>query len=348
MDLVRELILAQLALQQGMLSPLQFDALVTSIKNQSTGGLAELVEADDFARLLDYYEQHLAWVVTKQDSQTQSSNSTLMDPPKPSAINQPAEPDQSTPTMVFEADRRQHFATKTIHADDVLTLATNVGFVLSDGAGQVRSDRGETLADPAADQPIDYADFKLQPGTRLGRYTFLKLHAEGGIGQVWIALDHRLNREIAIKVLKVRLTENQAIRKRFQREAQIASQLEHPNIVPVHDLGNRQDSSAEYYTMRFLQGKTLGDEIKEFHLCEQSLQDPIKKSKLLQTYLHVCQAIAFAHSRSIVHRDLKPENVMVGQFGEVVVIDWGLAKFINSEPITDQLPTSLATIKRTF
>jgi WD40 repeat protein/tRNA A-37 threonylcarbamoyl transferase component Bud32 len=144
----------------------------------------------------------------------------------------------------------------------------------------------------------------------------------GGIGRVFVALDQHLRREVAVKeLLSVEDADPIAAATttaRFLREARITGQLDHPNIVPVYELGRRADGSL-YYTMRVVRGRTLSRAIAEAN----ELSDRLA---LMGHFLGLCQAIAYAHSRGIVHRDIKPENVMIGEFGETVVLDWGMAK----------------------
>ncbi|MBW2704335.1 MAG: protein kinase [Deltaproteobacteria bacterium] len=150
----------------------------------------------------------------------------------------------------------------------------------------------------------------------------------GGIGRVLVAFDDHLGREVAIKELlpELALPDGQAasmqrmssVVVRFLREARITGQLEHPNIVPVYELGRRKDGSL-YYSMKLVRGRTLSLAIAD---C-RGLADRLK---LLTHFSDICHAVAYAHSRGIIHRDIKPENVMLGEFGETVVLDWGLAK----------------------
>ncbi|MBW2699871.1 MAG: protein kinase, partial [Deltaproteobacteria bacterium] len=157
----------------------------------------------------------------------------------------------------------------------------------------------------------------------------------GGIGRVLLAVDGHIGREVAIKELlpakdnqsgldssSGKLSTGMA---RFLREARVTGQLEHPNIVPVYELGQKADGTL-YYTMKVVRGNTLRDELKK----AKTLADRIK---LLGHFTNLCQAIAYAHSRGVVHRDIKPSNVMVGEFGETVVLDWGLAKVRGKEDI---------------
>ena len=119
--------------------------------------------------------------------------------------------------------------------------------------------------------------------------------------------------------------------RRFLKEAQITGQLEHPNIVPVYELARRVEDDQPYYTMRLIRGRTLHRAIEDFHTRRAAgAADPLEWPRLLQAFVGVCQAIAYAHSRGVIHRDLKPENVVLGAFGEVILLDWGLAKMVDS------------------
>ena len=157
------------------------------------------------------------------------------------------------------------------------------------------------------------------------------LHSTGGIGQVWIAEDQILHREIALKELKPTQAQSIRSRERFYREAQLTAQLEHPGVVPVYEYSANADESRCYYTMRFVKGQTLTEVIQETHSRRKSAtQAGISELiKLLNTFVSICQTIAYAHSRNIIHRDLKGDNVVVGDFGEVIVLDWGLAKHLD-------------------
>ena len=162
------------------------------------------------------------------------------------------------------------------------------------------------------------------------RYTLTRLHAEGGLGKIWIAHDTDLNRDVALKEIKSSVAPNPESWRRFLKEAQITGQLEHPNIVPVYELARRKEDDQPFYTMRFLRGQTLRDSIAEFH--RRRAGKPANRlelqRQLLEPFVKVCQAVGYAHSRGVIHRDLKPENVVLGGHGEVVVLDWGLAKVV--------------------
>jgi serine/threonine-protein kinase len=161
------------------------------------------------------------------------------------------------------------------------------------------------------------------------RFTILRLHAKGGLGQVSVARDEELNREVAFKEIQDRYADDPASRSRFMLEAEVTGGLEHPGIVPVYGLGHYGDGRP-FYAMRFVQGDSLHDAIKQFHDASHSRTAPaardLKLRKLLARFIDVCNAIEYAHSRGILHRDLKPGNVMLGKYGETLVVDWGLAK----------------------
>ena len=175
----------------------------------------------------------------------------------------------------------------------------------------------------------------------MGRYTLSHVHATGGIGRVWLAHDPTLRREVALKELRPDRLASTFIQSRFLREAQITGQLEHPSIVPIYELGNRPDDKAPFYTMRFVRGRTLAEEAAEYHRRRRRGEaGSLELRKLLAAFVGVCNAIAYAHSRGVLHRDLKPQNVILGDFGEVMVLDWGLAR-VKDEPEPGPPPIDL-------
>ena len=159
------------------------------------------------------------------------------------------------------------------------------------------------------------------------RYALLRLHAKGGLGQVWLARDADLGRDVALKELRPDQADNPAIWARFVEEAKITGQLEHPGIVPVYELARRAKDQRPFYTMRYVKGRTLSAAAKE-HLAEREAgrAGRFKLRELLGAFVSVCNAVAYAHSRGVLHRDLKGSNVVLGKYGEVMVLDWGLAK----------------------
>jgi serine/threonine protein kinase len=151
------------------------------------------------------------------------------------------------------------------------------------------------------------------------RYVLMDFLARGGMGTVYAAQDKTLNRRVAIKVLDSSDPHN-AWEDRLLREARVLAQLEHPGIVPVHDAGTLADGRV-FYVMKFVEGSRV----------DQFLNNASSLFERLRLFLRICETVSFAHSRGILHRDLKPSNVMVGAFGEVLVMDWGLAKILQPD-----------------
>jgi WD40 repeat protein/serine/threonine protein kinase len=162
-----------------------------------------------------------------------------------------------------------------------------------------------------------------------GRFRILRPHARGGLGEVFVARDEELHRDVALKQIQERHADNPQSRSRFIMEAEITGGLEHPGIVPVYGLGTYADGRP-FYAMRFIKGDSLKDAIERYHSVDGKRLDSGERAlefrKLLGRFLDVCNAIAYAHSRGVLHRDLKPGNIMLGQYGETLVVDWGLAK----------------------
>jgi serine/threonine protein kinase/tetratricopeptide (TPR) repeat protein len=182
------------------------------------------------------------------------------------------------------------------------------------------------------------------------RFQLIRPHAQGGIGQVWVARDSELQRDVALKEIQPRFAERDDHRARFVLEAEITGNLEHPGIVPVYSLG-RNAEGRPYYAMRFIQGESFLVAIRRFHQARGEHDLEAKKGarpswgiefrQLLRRFLDVCDAIDYAHSRGVLHRDLKPANIMLGRYGETLVVDWGLAKVIGKndiEPVQEDGP----------
>lgn len=165
------------------------------------------------------------------------------------------------------------------------------------------------------------------------RFRVLRPHAKGGLGEVFVAQDDELNREVALKEIQPQHADNTDSRSRFVLEAEVTGGLEHPGIVPVYGLGQYGDGRP-YYAMRFIRGDSLKEAIERFHggdkpdmaAGEHVGYDSVEFRKLLGRFVDVCNAIQYAHSRGVLHRDLKPGNIMLGKYGETLVVDWGLAK----------------------
>lgn len=156
-------------------------------------------------------------------------------------------------------------------------------------------------------------------------YDLVENFARGGLGKIWRARDSRLRREVAYKELLPRALANPTVVERFLEEAQITGQLEHPGIVPIYDIG-WQENGAPYYAMKLVHGHTFKDAITRYHEMPEGREKRLAFTRLLRNFVSVCQAIGFAHERGVLHRDLKPLNIMLGDFGETLVLDWGLAK----------------------
>jgi hypothetical protein len=189
----------------------------------------------------------------------------------------------------------------------------------------VRRDSLAPSTAPPSRQPTD----ETPPGPKTSRYHPLCLHARGGLGEVFVARDEELGREVALKQIREQFADFPDCRARFVREAQVTAHLEHPGIVPVYGLGTYADGRP-YYAMRFIRGESLHDAIARFHHADQGGRDPGERNLtlrgLLERFVAVCDAVAYAHARGVIHRDLKPANVMLGEYGETLVVDWGLTR----------------------
>jgi PAS domain S-box-containing protein len=161
------------------------------------------------------------------------------------------------------------------------------------------------------------------------RYARTCLHATGGIGRVWLAHDCDLRRDVALKEIRPERAGDAGLRARFLQEARITGQLEHPGVVPVYELIRQPGGQQPFYTMRFVKGRTLSEAARTWHEARRAGRaDSLAMLGLLNAFAAVCNTVAYAHSRGVIHRDLKGQNVVLGDFGEVVVLDWGLAKLI--------------------
>jgi WD40 repeat protein/serine/threonine protein kinase len=161
------------------------------------------------------------------------------------------------------------------------------------------------------------------------RFRVMRPLARGGLGEIFLALDEELDRTVALKELQTGRAHDPDAQDRFLLEAAVTGRLEHPGIVPVYSLGRYADGRP-YYAMRLVEGETLRDAIERFHRGRSAARRDDERSldfrRLLRSVIDVCNTVAYAHSRGVVHRDLKPDNIMLGPFGETLVVDWGLAK----------------------
>ena len=204
----------------------------------------------------------------------------------------------------------------------------------------------QTLPSAAGSLPREEEDVAVLEETP-NRYTYIGERGKGGMGRVLLVHDEHLERDIALKELLPLEEEGPTpsparhakdMVARFLREAKITGQLEHPSITPVHEVGRRRDGGL-YYTMKLVRGKTLSQAITEAGTLE-------KRLKLLPHFVDLCQAIAYAHDRGVIHRDIKPSNVMIGDYGETVIIDWGLAKVKEQEDMRgDEMQKTLVAMR---
>ena len=176
-----------------------------------------------------------------------------------------------------------------------------------------------------------------------GRYRLEGVLGKGGLGLVYRAQDTKLGRAIAIKVLRPDRADQAILRSRFMDEAQISSQLQHPGIVPIYDV---HEDRTPWFAMKIVRGRTLAQMLGEWQGPDRNL------THLLRLFERICQAVGYAHDHAVIHRDLKPENVMIGKFGDVQVLDWGLAKLVKkhrpheTSPY-DGAPTDRSTVVHT-
>ncbi|MDI1437541.1 protein kinase domain-containing protein [Polyangium sorediatum] len=203
--------------------------------------------------------------------------------------------------------------------------------------------------------PVDPAGgegFGVEP---LDRYVERRQLGRGAMGEVALCKDSRIGRDVARKVILPIYQSDPQVRARFLREARVQGQLEHPSIVPVYDLGVDIEGSI-YFTMKCLRGLTLAQIVKGLRKKDPAIVEAYSRQKLLRAFSAACLAVDFAHSRGVLHRDLKPSNVMLGDFGEVYVLDWGLAKLRKDAPevalslddSSDDLKTAAGKILGTF
>ena len=226
------------------------------------------------------------------------------------------------------------------------TVETTVAFQSASGAGRTvdlyptQPENGsgleETVDREASDSPGPVEARRAAASGSIpsspSRYRSLRPLAKGGLGEVFVAYDEELGREVALKEIQGRHVNHPESRARFLIEAEVTGGLEHPGIVPVYGLGQYPDGRP-YYAMRFIRGRTLKEAIDAYHDNEGRKRDPGESSlelrALLNRVIDVCHALAYAHTRGILHRDIKPANIMLGGFGETLVVDWGLAKSVD-------------------
>ena len=249
--------------------------------------------------------------------------------------------DDSTRDLVFALVNR-HIQ---LHNEDVEQSLAAVGLVESsvrDELNTIADDHLEqslqVMADDSVNENGDELASTVGAPSASGegfRFRVLRPHAKGGLGKVSVALDQELNREVAIKEIQQRYADSDENRARFVAEAEVTGGLEHPGIVPVYGLGT-YSSGRPFYAMRLIRGDSMKEATDRF-FDQSASHDPdyqgVEFRKLMGRFIDVCNAIAYAHSRGVLHRDLKPGNIMLGKYGETLVVDWGLSKLIGREEL---------------
>lgn len=251
------------------------------------------------------------------DAATLAIDATRVDPPSRAASG--GDDASSMPTLEYATDASTQ-ETIDVDAEAETKLATgapeapqfSTGVSSEGSLGHVLI---STLGEP--------------PEGDTARYTLSHVHAKGGIGQVWLARDSSMGRDVAMKEIRADRSAGAQVWTRFVEEARITGQLEHPGIVPVYEVGRRKGDRNPYYTMRFVRGKTLAEAIRGVRTARKQGGDPLAERRLLEAFVSICQTLAYAHARGVIHRDLKTANVVLGDYGEVIVLDWGLAKLID-------------------
>ena len=196
------------------------------------------------------------------------------------------------------------------------------------------------FADETIDSPLANSDgiTNLQNDQR---FNPIREHARGGLGQVSVAHDGQLNRKVALKQIRPKYVTDDDCQRRFVLEAQVTGSLEHPGIVPVYGLGQNDDGQP-YYAMRFIEGDSLREAINQLHQGNPvEIQSSLELRRLLSRFITVCNTLEYAHSRGVLHRDIKPDNIMLGPYGETLVVDWGLAKVTEESTLADTLVDGL-------
>ncbi len=217
--------------------------------------------------------------------------------------------------------RGEHAATVTALSAGTPPAAGHSTAVSLDGVGDG--------SPPTLPYPPGGPSAPLPGGSAAGRYRPIRLHKTGGLGQVWLAHDTVLGRDVALKVVRPERAGRADLVARFLREARVTGSLEHPGIVPLYDLveGGEAWGSGPCYVMRYVSGGTLAEAIARYHArLAKNDATPLEFRALLDAFVAVCRAVAYAHARGVLHRDLKGQNVVLGEFGEVFLVDWGLTK----------------------
>lgn len=224
--------------------------------------------------------------------------------------------------MVDDYERAEHgIETKDMPVPQPIEIVGHTGDTRVQSMDSQPAAAGQQAEARASDSPI--------------RFRKLSLHARGGLGELFLAEDLELGRTVILKEIQDRHVNSANSRGRFIKEAIVTGGLEHPNIVPVYGLGTYADGRP-YYAMRFIHGVSFREAIQQYYGTRGGGDSPrrhLEFRNLLKRFVDACNAVAYAHDNRVLHRDLKPDNIMIGKFGETLVVDWGLAKSMGvSEP----------------
>jgi serine/threonine protein kinase/tetratricopeptide (TPR) repeat protein len=222
------------------------------------------------------------------------------------------------------------------NVDENSTGSVELGGQTYMGAGP-----GKSVPSKATTKPRGH-DLPDELPESLGPYQILQEIGRGGMGLVLRGRDEALKRDVAIKIIRPGANPNAVQRMRFIKEAQITGQLEHPGIAPVHYLG-WDESGNEFFSMKLVSGQPLDKLLKAWHANEKGVRREFPLSRLVHIFERVCETVGFAHSHGVIHRDLKPSNVMIGTYGEVWVLDWGLAKVVG---VSEQTVKKSAPVRK--
>lgn len=234
----------------------------------------------------------------------------------------------------YDSSKKENSSWDESEVDDFLEFLTPVVEVTSAPVSSRPSHdetTGHALDGGNSSSSWDSPDAYPESASSQPRFQIKDLHAQGGLGEVYVAVDGELDREVALKQIRPRFADDPFARERFELEATITGGLEHPGIVPVYGFGKHGDGRP-FYAMRFIHGRSMKEEIVKLHRDKEGKRknpyQDFEFRNLLEQFTNACHAIAYAHSRGVIHRDIKPSNIMLGNFGETLVVDWGLAKCV--------------------
>jgi eukaryotic-like serine/threonine-protein kinase len=217
------------------------------------------------------------------------------------------------------------------------TLITDIPALLASSAAQTADAEPSTSERSRVEE--DGIEVKIEPTVALpsqtvDRYQLIGEIGRGGMGRILRAKDAAIGREVAVKVMLEGRGARESEVRRFWMEVQATGQLEHPAIVPVHDVG-RLPSGELFYVMKLLSGRTLAEILAAIKAGDLAVTEEMTRTRLLTVFQQLAYAVAFSHSRGVIHRDIKPANIMIGRYGEVTLLDWGLAKLAHPAPRRD-------------